>query len=385
MKKIASWKSISIIPLIVSVFCFNTCTTIQFKPIAQPSPESKLRVATLLIFGNPGKYGWSKTQKEMSNWISKTVNEQLRDTGIYEVVPPGDVKYAVGTQMLTADEYWWLKNDRALIKQLGKALYADYVLVVIADASKSMFYTFDFKFLNIETGILYSVSDGVPNQFSYEKTEEVVVKNLFPRMYRKLFSEVKGDLLATAMRKGRLRPTEEMKKPIAPESNLALVPPAATKPFPTPTGTIAESGLQNKTLVVDKTRLVVHDFSASEQLHVVSLILSEALREELFKLGIFSLVNRENLVQVMQELRLQQSGLVDEKQALKLGKWLAANETVTGIFTQLGNSFILQAKRTDITTMSTMGFGTLKCTAGQEEELLAGLPELARKIAGLEK
>ena len=131
MKKIASWKSISIIPLIVSVFCFNTCTTIQFKPIAQPSPESKLRVATLLIFGNPGKYGWSKTQKEMSNWISKTVNEQLRDTGIYEVVPPGDVKYAVGTQMLTADEYWWLKNDRALIKQLGKALYADYVSATI--------------------------------------------------------------------------------------------------------------------------------------------------------------------------------------------------------------------------------------------------------------
>jgi hypothetical protein len=35
--------------------------------------------------------------------------------------------------------------------------------------------------------------------------------------------------------------------------------------------------------------------------------------------------------------------------------------------------------------MNTLGFGSLKCTAGQEAELLAGLPELARKIAGLKK
>ena len=79
--------SISTIVLILTILCFASCTAIQFKPIAQPSPESKLRVATLLIFGNPGKYGWARTHEESSNWISKTVNEQLRDTGIYEVVP----------------------------------------------------------------------------------------------------------------------------------------------------------------------------------------------------------------------------------------------------------------------------------------------------------
>jgi hypothetical protein len=98
-------------------------------------------------------------------------------------------------------------------------------------------------------------------------------------------------------------------------------------------------------------------------LQVVSLILSDASREELFKLGIYSLVNRENLVQVMQELSLLQSGLVDEKQAIKLGKWLSANEAVTGRIAQFGNSYILQAKRMDVTTMSTLGLGSLQCTA----------------------
>ncbi|PKN96159.1 MAG: hypothetical protein CVU43_22175, partial [Chloroflexi bacterium HGW-Chloroflexi-5] len=225
-------------------------------------------------------------------------------------------------------------------------------------------------------------------------------KEIFPSLYKKIFYEAKGDLLATAMSKGRLMPAEEIKKPGTPETETVIAPPSppkalAKKSPPTPDIYSAdkrnkfekrlEKDLQNKTTGTDKTKLVVYDFNANEQLQVASLVLSEALREELFRLGNFLLVNRENMVQVMSELRLQQSGLVDEKQVVRLGKWLAANEAVTGMFTQFGNSYILQAKRTDITKMSTLGFGTLKCKAGQEEELLASLPDLARKLAGWEK
>jgi hypothetical protein len=485
MKKITFWKIIPIIPLIVTLFCFNACTTIHFKAIAPPPPSPKLHVAVLSITGDGGKYGWAITHEKWSDLMLKITAEHLRDTGIYEVVPQKDVNYAVGTQTLSANEYWWLKNDCALLKQYGKALYADYAMIITRYAATSMRYKYDIKFINIETGMRYSVSDTLVNTGSYGRNIEIVTKEIFPSMYRKLFYEAKGDLIATAIRKGRLMPTEEIKRPAAPETTLALVPPAVAKPVPAPPSVVAEkkpspsvetlpkpihpatkppikeeklplsteplppktiadvstpkkdtvlpsdemikktmpdvkedsipprmlakispptppadlssvakrnefekkleNGLQNKTPIMDKTRLVVYDFNANEQLQVVSLILSDALREELFILGIFSMVNRENLVQGMQELSLQQSGLVDEKQVLKLGKWLAANEAVTGRFAQFGNTYILQAKRTDITTMNTVGFGSLKCTAGQEEELLAGLPELARKIAGLNK
>jgi hypothetical protein len=486
MKKITFWKRIPIIPLIVTLFCFNACTTIHFKAIAPPPPASKLRVAILPITtGTEAKYGWSIPNEKWSNLMFKMVDEYLRDTGIYEVVPQKDVNYALGTQTITIDEYWWLKDDYALLKQYGKVLYADYVMIITRDGSFSPSYKYDIKFINVETGIRYLVSESFTFLANNALSAEIVTKIIFPSMYRKLFSETKGDLLATAIRKGRLMPAEEIKKPAAPETKLALVPPAAAKPVPAPPSVVAEkepapavetlpkpippaskpsikeeklplsteplppkttadvsipkkdtalpsdkmigksipdvkedavpprmlakispptppadlssaakrnefekkleNGSQNKTPVTDKNRLVVYDFSANEQLQVISLILSDALREELFTLGIFSLVNRENLVQGMQELSLQQSGLVDEKQVLKLGKWLAANESVTGRFAQFGNTYILQAKRTDITTMNTLGFGSLKCTAGQEAELLAGLPELARKIAGLKK
>jgi hypothetical protein len=74
---------------------------------------------------------------------------------------------------------------------------------------------------------------------------------------------------------------------------------------------------------------------------------------------------------------------VDEKQIVQLGKWLSANEAVTGRLAVLGTAYVLQAKRTDIKTLGTLGLGSLKCAAGQEDELLSGMPELARKLVGL--
>jgi hypothetical protein len=144
-----------------------------------------------------------------------------------------------------------------------------------------------------------------------------------------------------------------------------------------------KNALQGETPVTDKTRLVVYDFAAIERLNVVALILTEALREELFTLGRFRLVNREDMMQMLQEHKLQQSGLVDEKQVAQLGKWLAANESVTGRLAVLGNTYVLQAKRTDIQTLGTLGLGSLRCVAGHEDELLSGIAGLARRLVGL--
>jgi hypothetical protein len=87
----------------------------------------------------------------------------------------------------------------------------------------------------------------------------------------------------------------------------------------------------------------------------------------------------------VQEFKLQHSGMVDDKQIVELGKWLAANQAVTGRLAVLGNSYILQAKRTDIKTMGTLGLGTLKCSSGQEEELLVNMPGLARRLVESKK
>ena len=84
------------------------------------------------------------------------------------------------------------------------------------------------------------------------------------------------------------------------------------------------------------TNLAVYDLDTVEPYRVVALILSEALRQELFKLGLFQVVNRENIVKVLEEMALQQTGLVDEKEAAKAGKGLAAQQIVLGRYGILG-------------------------------------------------
>jgi len=143
-----------------------------------------------------------------------------------------------------------------------------------------------------------------------------------------------------------------------------------------------EKALQAETQVEGRRRLAVYDLEAAEQNKVVALILSEALREELLRLDHFQLVNRENIVKVLEEMALQQTGLVDEKEAVKAGKGLAVQQIVLGRYGALGKVSILQAKRLDVETQGALGIGSLKCDFGREEELLRHMAELARKIAG---
>ena len=114
----------------------------------------------------------------------------------------------------------------------------------------------------------------------------------------------------------------------------------------------------------------------------MALILAEALREEVFKLKQFVLVNREDLQKMLEEMALQQTGLIDEKQTVKTGKGLAANQVVTGRLGLLGKTFVMQAKRVDVETFTTLSLISTKFTEGKEDEVLNKLHDFVRTLAG---
>jgi hypothetical protein len=175
----------------------------------------------------------------------------------------------------------------------------------------------------------------------------------------------------------------QKERPVASVEPEPQAPAAIAKEAEPETPTPAQDLISQKDVPDGKVRLIVYDFSAVKHMEVVSLILADALREELFKIGPFVLVSRENIAQVMDELKLQQSGLVDEKQAVRIGGWMAANEMVTGKLAELGKIYVLSATRTDISTLKALGMGSVKCPVGREEDLLSGIPEIARKLAGM--
>ena len=376
-------------------FLLNSCqlSSVRFNPIPQPPPTAKLRVYVVAITSDMPKSGFWKVSEEefIRNMFRKTARV-LRNRGVYEVVPVADIRAALGDQKIAGWE--WKQNDWDLAKAVGKSLHADYVLCV--ERSYKLNLQQDMSLFNLHTGSQFNVSNYLPHRLAVpDAIDEMIRIN-----YQTLFRSAQSDLLRTAINKERVKPGE--KKVISagekgaavqqpPRQTAALVNEKQKKEVKQPEANQLafekelEKALSDRDKKQDGSRVVVYDFEAAEQLRIVGLILTEALREELYKLGGFMLVNRENMAQVMEELKLQQSGLVNEKQAIKLGEWMAASEAITGNFAVLGSLSVIQAKRINIKTLGTIALGSVKCKTGSEDELLDNMPELARRLVELQQ
>lgn len=396
------------------------CTPIKLQPLPPPSPTAKLRVFFLPVSDvlTGGRF-WPVSQKEYAANMAAPLAGFLRSTGIYELVPQHDVDAVLGGRK--DDDILWNSADWAMAKNVGRAVHADYI--VVTRRGYSGFFFFEMLLINLETGRVIK-SEGHPGTFFQGGAQQDEFRKSVRQAYREIFQQAKGELLATAIRKGRrLEAPETSHKPAASsqvqqspplpavetpssrpaeaaptEAVSARPPKAATTPQivtekrPAPSADLVmrphaprSSGKELQAAAASmpeagKTRLAVHDLETAQPLQVAGLILTEALREEIFKLGDFELVNREDLSRALEEMKLQQSGLVQDERALQLGRWLAARQSVTGRLGSLGNIVLLQIKRTDIETLETLAIASLKAQAGKEEELLNSLPEIARKL-----
>jgi hypothetical protein len=260
---------------------------------------------------------------------------------------------------------------------------------------------FDTVLINVETGRRFKV--GARMRVGSSPREEYRMMEVIA--YDELFRDARNDILAVAMRKGRLASPEFFdRQPAVPEESKAPVgpdpvskppetkpakpaPPAVPQPAgkpPAPQESVREVDLAKvlaaESAMKGRERLAVYSFESPAPYRVISLILAEALRQEIFNLGIFDLVNREDMARVAEEMSLQQTGFVDEKEAVKAGKGLAVRQIVTGQFGTLGKTAVLQIKRVDLETQRALGFGVLDCEIGKEEELLKKMPDLAKSL-----
>ncbi len=349
------------------------CAEIPLNPLPEPPRTAKLRIFIQPI-SSPGVH-WGIPHEEFAKREFQWMHRFLERTGVYEVVAEEEVKRVLGKQWY-AERDWaarWARKDWQLAVQVGKAVHAEYAMILERSGRPGEIIRYwDMMLINIETGKKFKISVPFPTG-NIERSRAIIRVS-----YRELFNEAKNDMMNTAISKGR-------RKAGIPAPKTSALSAAARPVSPAPPKVKElnlEKALRAETIGEGRTKLAIYDLEAPEPFKTVALILSEALREELFRLGHFTLVNRENIVQVMNEMGLQQSGLVDEKQAVQAGKGMAARQIIMGKFGILGNTSVLQAKRIDVETQGTLALSSLKCTQGKEEELLNGLPELARKLIG---
>jgi len=427
--------------LLITILFITSCAEVRLNKIPAPPASPRLRVFIQPITSTPppgtfpSRGSFWTPHEEFANRQFNLVGKFLTETGIFELTTRKELESIIGKREITGWE--WGRKDWDLARKVGHALHADYALITERVIGIG-FNFFDTVLINLETGKKFKVFF----RFPQDRTQRLDWQNINLVAYREIFRDAKNDLLATALRKSGVSPHPRISQEPKPDIRPAPVsPPMVSKPpepakppepkpevkaeiarppvakpllppkepesrrevkrevppspiakppakLETPKPPVAREGkevdfeesLGLMTATTGQTRLAVYDFAANEPFKVAALILAESLREEVFRLGQFILVNRENIVQVMNEMGLQQSGLVDEKQAVQVGKGLAVSQIILGQFGALGKTALLQVKRIDVETQNTLAIGSLKCTVGREEELLAGLTELVKKL-----
>lgn len=392
-KRVLSGLSLKFLPVMIAFMFVCGCASVPLNRLPDPEPTAKLRVMVIGVTGPLTRGAWATSEEDYARLAYNSMGRFLNETGIYEVIPRSDLGRAVGQRKFAAWE--WKQGDWALARRVGEAVHADYIFIAEREDAGLLYYR--MILINRETGRQYTAGGNVAKKMEWIKTA-AEASDLVRKSYREIFGIAKADLFETALRRGRAiqdqpavppAPEPSVVKPAAPSAVPEKKPdkPAALAKAPAPKRPVppakSKAPVQAaKELPDGKVRLIVYDFNAAKNMEVVSLILADALREELFNIGPFVLVNRENVAKAVDELKLQYSGLVDEKQAVRVGDWLAANEMVTGRLSALGQTYVLSATRTDIGSMRALGMGSLKCPVGKEEDLLTGIPEIARKLAG---
>lgn len=428
---------------VIALIFINGCAgTLQLGTIQRPPETAKLRLAIIPISGYHKAGGFSGSHEFFKTVQYQQTARHLEQLSYYEVVPEKDISSVLGEY--DADLWDLTRKSAELSRRIGETLFADYMLLIERSVMNAD-YTLNYTLVNTRTGKQFNVRfdrnipKGGTNKFN-EATEYA---------YARIFSEAKGDLLSTAIIKGRntasrkeledsktalgrqpsvqraaeekalsasnsaimaeaenkraavLRKAEEERlsaeakaRELAERTRLAAEKvsrekveterlaseKAALEKPPSQKVTTHITDPSNRAKEAETTqnqsRLIVYDINAAEQLRTVALILSEAIREEVFKRGAYELVNRENLKQIMEEMTFQQSGMVNDAQAVKIGQGMAAQEIVLGQLSPIGSSLVLQSKRVDMGSMGNLSFASIRCEAGKEEFMLDRIKEL---------
>jgi hypothetical protein len=338
-----------------------TWAAVNIKTVPPPAPTTKLRLFVHLftLVSSDIRQGvkWPTNDKDyLANQIST-----LEKAGFYELVSEGDVKAAIGDQNFGYDQME--RNDWNLAREMGKGLNADYVMVISRKKQKG-FQGMDFLF----EAVMINTENGKNFRTGYKSAMVISpdVKELAERnkqAYRTIFNLAKEDLLAMAMKKSSAFVPKYSAAPMKPE-------PAAATP-------VQGSGEAAK-------KVLVYDFDSNEQYRTVALILAEALREELLALKKFALVDQDDLQKVRRNVASQGTEPINEKQAVSMGKEVAADQVVTGRLALDGEAFVVQARRTGVETGTALGRASLTFKAGQEGEVMKGLSKFSRGLMALQ-
>ncbi len=129
-----------------------------------------------------------------------------------------------------------------------------------------------------------------------------------------------------------------------------------------------------------KVRVAVLDLQPKNATSELAQALTDLIRVELIKQGVFDMLDRENIKAILKEQAFQQSGCTSTDCAVEIGQMLNCQQMFIGSLSQIGGRYFLSVQRVNVET------GKAEFAESVEAKTERDLPdvavELAEKMAG---
>jgi TolB-like protein len=112
-----------------------------------------------------------------------------------------------------------------------------------------------------------------------------------------------------------------------------------------------------------------------------SLIISDRLRNELFKTGSCTVLERGAMQDILKEQGFQQSGCTSDQCIVQIGQMLGVTHIVAGIVGKLGSMYTISVRLIEVKSGKIIYSDNVDCKCQIEEVLTGSVPAIARKIA----
>jgi len=140
-------------------------------------------------------------------------------------------------------------------------------------------------------------------------------------------------------------------------------------------------GLMASVSEAAKTTIVVLDLEASGVKAHEAQILSDYVRDAIFKTGKYKLVDRKQLEAALKDLKLSMTGL-SQDELIQLGKVLQAQKMVSGKLGKIGSTYTISVQLMDIQTTSIENIVNDRCSQCSVDHLFPVVTKVALRLVG---
>jgi len=113
-------------------------------------------------------------------------------------------------------------------------------------------------------------------------------------------------------------------------------------------------------------------------------ILTQRLTSKMIELSDYTIVERANLDKILEEMKLQKSGLwSDSKCAVEIGQMAGADLTVVGTASKFGETYTIDARIIDVESGSALASASFTHTGKIDELVKDGIESIAHELLGI--